>query len=69
MAGRGRRGNGGPGRRIRLLMSTGEQEDIQVVAGVLSRRPEAEVNAAVFSDTSRHLGHGVRVWECGEELG
>lgn len=50
-------------------MSTGEQEDIQVVAGVLSRRPEAEVNAAVFSDTSRHLGHGVRVWECGEELG
>lgn len=50
-------------------MSTGEQVDIQVVAGLLSRRPEAKVNAAMFSDTARHLGHGVHVWECGEELG
>lgn len=46
-------------------MSRDEQEDIQVASWTLSRRLEAEVNAAIFSDTARHLGHGVRAWECG----
>ena len=44
-------------------MSRGDQEDIQVVSWDLSRlKPEAEVNASIFSDTARRLWCGM--WAC-----
>ena len=68
-AGREGRYTGRPGRRTGFKMSRGEQGDIQLMSWGLSRlKPEAEVNASIFSDTARHLWCGMWVWECVEEL-